>query len=316
MQISFTDEIFESTPAHKIVSAIYTAIDQHHEIMVDFTGSHFSKWLSHCEANVDPELPTLLSYALGTSIFVGSKRFIEVVKAPSKKHQVTFDELTTVLLRSFFIYVENGRADKRFIYSLLPPELRRDVQHQVKIGAIVFENAGGITELSRKIADDYQTRAKLSLRAFALFDSDALAPQTPSKDAIEAITTCDMFDIPHYCLSRRAIENYIPNEALLVYAKAGNTEDQRNQRKRIARAVARLSEEQKSHFHMKDGFSAPHGPLYENLNDTDRATLSSGFGSHLSDCYNDGGIVDRKSLESSGGWEELQGLVSMMMEVL
>lgn len=316
MQINFTDEIFCSETPYKILSVINSAIDHHHEIMIDFNGIHYCKWLAHCEEYIDPDVSALLAYAFGTSIFVGSKRFVKVVNTPTQSDQITFDELANVLLRTFYIYVENGRADKRFIYSLLPPEIRRDLQHQVKVGAITFENAGGITELAKKIVDDSNSRARLSLRAFALFDSDALVPGVPSKDALDAQRVCKALKIPHHCLSKRAIENYIPDDALLSYAETAPTEDQRNRRKRLARAVSRLSDDQRSHFHMKDGFSAPHGHQYSTLPAADRMTLSTGFGSHLSDCYTEGGIVDKGCLERSSGWPELENLVTYMMEAL
>lgn len=316
MQINFADEVFGAARPHEILHAITTAIDQHHEVIIDFAGKNYSKWLTYCEAQIDSDLSALLAYAVGTSIFVGSKRFIEVVIQPAHGNQVTLAELTNVLLRSFFIYVENGRADKRFIYSILSPELRREMRQQVHITAITFENAGGITELAKKLVDDHNSRSKLSLRAFALFDSDALVPGVPSKDALEAQRICSALQIPFHCLSMRAIENYIPDDALLSYSATATTEDQRKQRKRVARAVARLSDDQRSHFHMKDGFKAPHGPQYDDLNPEDRATLSSGFGNHLSDCYNEGGIVDRRSLEQSSGWAELESLVTTIMEAL
>jgi hypothetical protein len=314
MQINIADEVFGFIPAFKILNAIHTAINQHHELMIDFNGSAYLNWVAECEAHLDPEISVLLAYALGSSIFVGSKRFVQVVNSPSKKNQITFDELEKVMLRSFFIYVENGRADKRFVYSLLSPELRRDLRHQENISAVTFENAGGISELAKKLVDDHKSRSKLPLRAFALFDSDALEPGVASKDALEAQKVCRDLEIPFYCLSKRAIENYIPDDALLSFAAASSTEVLRMQRKRLARAVGRLSDVQKSHFHMKEGFKAPHGPLYAHVRQGDAETLLSGFGSHLSECYNEGGIIDKKCLEQSDGWAELEGLVTILME--
>lgn len=314
MQISISDEIFRAEAPYRILNAIHTAVDQHHELLIDLEGPSYKAWLSHCEASLDPDVTVLLTYAFGSSIFVGSKRSVEVVIAPKKISEVTFGELTTVLLRSFYIYVENGRADKRFIYAVLSPDLRRDIKRQVEIGAIHFENAGGISELSKKIEDDFRTRAKLANRAFALFDSDALVPGSASTDAIAAMKVCDDRAIPYYCLAKRAIENYIPDEALSSFAASGNTEDQRIQRKRIARAVSRLSDEQRSHFHMKEGFKAPHGDLYGTVTSADRSTLASGFGSHLSDCYEENGIVNRKQLENSSAWPELETLIVELME--
>jgi hypothetical protein len=103
MQISFADEVFSSSPDFRILHAIHTAIDQHHEIIIDFTGEKYVDWVSRCEATLDPDISTLLSYAIGTSIFVGSRRFVEVVNVPATGSQVTLDELTNVLLTRFYL---------------------------------------------------------------------------------------------------------------------------------------------------------------------------------------------------------------------
>lgn len=316
MQINIADEIFKSIPKHKILSAIESAVEHHHSVMIDTTGANYKAWVEDCK-NLDSDIEFLVSYALGNSIFVESKRNVVVVSSPDPNfvNQVSFDELTNILLRSFYIYVENGRADKRFLYSILPPELRRDLKKQESNGSLTFENAGGITELAKKIIDDTDARAKLPLRAFALFDSDALEPGVPSKDAENAKSACITSKIPFYCLQKRAIENYIPVDSLLKYANRGNNETSRTQ-KRIARAFDRLNEKQKSHFHMKEGFKAPHGNLYGSILPADKMTLGTGFGSKLSDCYGDEELINRPALTGSNAWNELETLLTLVMEAI
>jgi len=317
VQINFADEIFDVVPAYQILGAMHTAIRQHHAVLVDPGGPGYTKWVAICSSQLgDSDISYLISITLISSIFVDSQRYVEVVSTPSSLAQITFTELTESILRSFHIYVENGRADKRFIYALLTPELRRDLKEQEKIGAVTFESSGGITELARKIVDDDSARTKLSLRAFALFDSDALSPGVPSRDAKDAQRACKSVGVPFYCLERRAIENYIPENALSAYASTSNNAQTRINRVRIARAFGRLSVEQQSHFHMKDGFGAPHGQLYDDIAEQDRETLMTGFGSHLSSCYDEGGIANRACLETSTGWAELQKVIGSLMEVL
>lgn len=315
MRIYISDEIFQKIPWYEILTVINKAIIQHHEIELDDQGVGYNGWLYSC-ANDDPDIAGLISFSLVSSIFVGSKRSVKVKITPAADDEVTFKELDDCLLRSFFIYVENARADKKFLYSILTPELIRDLKKQEKIGAVVFENAGGITELAKKVVDDYDSRAKLSLRSFALFDSDALIPGVPSTDANTAKMACVKVKIPFYCLSRRAIENYIPGPALLAYAKAKGGAQLKAQRTKLARAFMRMDLNQQCHFHMKDGLKAPHGGNYAHIDQRDVVTLTQGFGNHLSECFDENGFVDRKLLEDSNAWLELELLATTIMEVL
>jgi len=281
----------------------------------------YLSWLEKCKAQLgEPDLIGLLEMQLSTSIFVISKRKIRVVETTTprrKPDEVTIDELTNVLLRTFYFYVENGRADKRFLFCVLGNQLKNDLEKLISKGSLVFENGGGITELAKKIDDDFMSREHLRLRSFVCFDSDAIEPNSPSEQAKAVVDVCETLELPYYCLSRRAIENYIPESALLQYAGGSETPTPlRDKRKKIARAFSRLTSEQKCHFHMKDGLKAKHGSIFETISEPDKETLQVGFGDHLSECYKEGGYATYEKLKASDAWPEAQNIAKTIMEAL
>ncbi|QJD92218.1 hypothetical protein HH213_20240 [Duganella dendranthematis] len=317
MQIYFSTSIFSSESPRKILEAIEEAYSQSHQIVIEDTLSPvYLTWLDFCKNHLQEEdIGELLELQFTSSIFVESKRQINVVTNPTpKSNEVTLLTLKNDILRTFFIYVENGRADKRFLFSMLGLEIKKDMERLIRSGALTFENCGGITELTEKLRDDAANRNLLNLRAFACFDSDAIAPDTPSKQAEKATKVCEHFEIPHYRLQRRAIENYIPIPAIELYVAEGN-EDLTIARKKILRAFSRLTQPQQEHFHMKSGLSVQHGEVFDSIIDPDKSVLQTGFGDHLSSCY-EKGYVTTEHLKNSSAWPEIQELSKMVMEYL
>lgn len=249
MQIYLCNGIFSENKARDILSVIEEAISQNHSVIFEDTNSpEFLVWLNECSTTLnEPDLLSLLELQLTSSLLVISKRSIRAISnneiSCRKSKDVTFNELKNSLLRSFYFYVENARADKRFLFCMLGGEIQKDLQKLISKGALIFENGGGITELHKKIDDDFIERELLQLRSFACFDSDALEPGKPSEQAQNVIKLCNILDIPHYCLKRRAIENYIPYESLMDFSNAGTPKTKRDHLKKLTRAFSRLSDQ-------------------------------------------------------------------------
>jgi hypothetical protein len=88
-----------------------------------------------------------------------------------------------------------------------------------------------------------------------------------------------------HVLRRRAIENYLPIAALDRWARGHDGHE------RAVAALSRLTDAQRHHFNMKEGFDrdAPHaartGGLYDAVPPRVRERLRSGFGSDIAKLF-------------------------------
>lgn len=203
--------------------------------------------------------------------------------------RITLSDAIELVGRNISLWLENGRNDRRFFLAMLPAEQRAMFLDWEKRRIIRFENGGGLGEL-RKALEEIAERGALDPRANrALFDSDAEVPGHRSRDATMMIDFCDSEQIPYHCLSRRAIENYLPRAALWSWATNGSHRGMRRERSARVEAYARMSGPQQEHFHLKSGWDArPSGQvtsLYASVSDPDRAALQNGIDGDIASLY-------------------------------
>lgn len=320
MEILLTESVFEQESPYELLTEMQRARTQKHLVLVqDAEGRAYSSWLDACKALIGEELSELLKMQLEQSLLVSSGRKFTVLghnERPNRaSHEVTFRELADILLRSFSIYVENGRADKRFLTCLLDENIRRDLEDLVRMGAVSFENGGGIDEMRMKITEDLRQKDLLRFKALVVFDSDAPEPGAPSRSAVTLTRLCESEGLPYICLGRRAIENYVPLPIIEHYSEqSGN---QRIGRLRMSRAFRRLNRDQRAHLHMKNGLSAEQAEraLYSSVPEADKQSLSVGFGDDLSSCFN---TMSRSSFDTSEAdlRAEIEAIAAQVMELL
>lgn len=159
--------------------------------------------------------------------------------------QKTYDLIVYELIKTFVgsplkILVENIRSDKlflqtviKFIGGLNPDDLYIEYLH-----------GGGSTIL--QVADEYKGKARI----FCLIDGDEVAPGEylhPDKKTFKqsVIQLCNKYGYQYHVLSKREIENYIPDEAL-----------ERMGFQRHQYLYFHLPEEHKDYFDMKEGLTA------------------------------------------------------------
>lgn len=157
----------------------------------------------------------------------------------------TYDIISYELIKTFVgsplkVLVENIRSDKLFLQTVLrfvggldPEEL-----------FIEYLHGGGSTII--QVADEYKGKA----RVFCLIDGDEVSPGeyvSPDKKMFKqnVIQTCKKYGYQYHVLTKREIENYIPDEAL-----------ERMGFNRKNHLYFRLPEEHKDYFDMKEGLSA------------------------------------------------------------
>jgi len=164
-----------------------------------------------------------------------------------------------------------------------------------------------------------------SNRCFALFDSDALRPGVISAAANKKINLCTAANIPHHCLKRRAIENYIPCPKLKQWAYKEPTRHlEMQKRQRRVLPFVNLSEAQRHHFNLKRGFlgDARHADrtpevdvLYATLATAVRSALDEGIDPGIApDTFGEGIVEDW--LISDNQTAETNAFVSKILEVL
>ncbi len=154
------------------------------------------------------------------------------------------------------ILMENIESDGLFLDAVLDvlgtAELR-DLR-KCRPPALEYDSPGG-SELPKRIEhylDDPEWR-DIPRRLFVFTDSDRLTHSgdlAPDSVARQVTKLCEDRDVPYRVLRKRAIENYLPQEALEAWAASpGRT----SVRPRVA-MMARLDTEQRDYFPMKLGF--------------------------------------------------------------
>ncbi|MFY2763127.1 hypothetical protein [Arenimonas sp. MALMAid1274] len=204
------------------------------------------------------------------------------------------------------IVVENEANDGAFLLWMARALGLASFIDAYRAGWISFRHAGGkglIPSAARIMShgvwarrDEKYSRA-LKCWTLAVLDSDSSYPgDNPNASLV--------LEAAEYCLSvhqlrSRSIESYIPIDVIRSSLSSAADLDR-------VKALDRLTEVQKRHYHMKSGFkigsespaskanflASPHHPaqqraLYSSLPDADWTKLANGFGKGLSSVYTD-----------------------------
>lgn len=162
-----------------------------------------------------------------------SERLAVVPVEPAQFRQnpivLTPIEALALLGRPLRVLLENGRYDRAFVLAFADEATRRALCEAERDGWVVFETAGGITELVERVKAAQDSAPREVFRTMYLCDSDALEPGVPSgvaanvKQGLTALAKTFQRQASHFgsVLSRRAAENYAPPEAVLCWARDG-----------------------------------------------------------------------------------------------
>lgn len=179
----------------------------------------------------------------------------------------------------FKILLENGRYDRAFLLAMTPSVHRPFLEWLEHSDQLIFLGAGGLGELRMLVEQQIGRKEHRRLTHWAMFDSDSAVPGILSGDAIATRDACETADVPCHVLERRALENYVPKAAL--YDWAASDTRQAVQRRTLIDAYSRMTDDQRRHYHFKNGFSANPGAaeagLYASVPGPDRATLEDGI---------------------------------------
>jgi hypothetical protein len=210
---------------------------------------------------------------------------------------------------------------------------------QLRDQALKYDSVGGSGELKKLVKHEHEKSeaADVPFRAVVFADNDSRFPGDVSKTASEIRETCERLGVPHVVLTKRAIENYIPDEVIAEWA---DTREHTSARPRIA-ALLSLTPAQRDHFPFKKGLSflklsvdsnhpIEEHRLYANVSTPDRDLLDWRFGDdfvmvlYASHTTAEGAgspqtirsSLTAESLRRRDGHGELDGLVALIEEQL
>jgi hypothetical protein len=203
-------------------------------------------------------------------------------------HILPLDKAVKFLYQPFTIFVENRRNDRAFLEAVATGWRKERLQQLLKNNIIEFNGGGGIGEVLKWVEEIAEMKEKCQ-RSFALFDSDALQPNEPSEQSKQVAAVCNQ-SILYHQLKRRAIENYLPYQALSIWMNVGVHQKIHGVSKRkLVEAFKQLSPEQRHHFNMKKGFdgdkSQNTGDFYDEIPNSVKRTLKRGFGDDIAELF-------------------------------
>lgn len=301
----------------------WTAFQGRHRVIIsDDQDARFRTWLGGLSHQERDEWELVLSDAYSLESREPAERTVLVLPIPQSQWDTTpprlsLNDAATFVQRPFLALLEDGTSDRSFLRAVATSAERSFFDRMETVGGLLFESAGGISSLTRRVNN---LDAPTKHRIWALFDSDALQPNAPSGQSEQAVQACIAASIPHHRLQRRSIENYLPLGPLQMWANASGST--RQDRLRKVRALGRLSDQQRAHWSMKGGIAGDEnrqgdsaGALFESVTDADKATLRTGFGDHVWEIFRDYTIRD-DDLAADNSINELRSVTAKLTQLL
>ena len=211
-------------------------------------------------------------------------RRVRVTARPGTANEFTPENAFRLADEPVCILVENRQSDGAFVKRIVA-ELDKSlngVWH--KSGdPIRIDSAGGTGQMPDEVEGRTQGKPYRP-RLVAIIDSDRKGPGEMESEAARKLRSkCDQLGVPCWVLAKREAENYLPRVLLDERQDAGADHAQ------LVEAWAKLTEDQKDFFDMKEGL--PEAPsriekeLFDGLSAVDRTTLSRGFGPNVYKCW-------------------------------
>jgi hypothetical protein len=284
-------------------------------------------WISNQSSNLQEKLRQILSHSkIRASRMPDEAPKITIIAGGTSEWpnaRLCLHDATRLLREPLHILLENAINDLAFLRRLAPTAHRNDLDRAISRGWAIVDNAGGIDGIKqiieglRQLEDSSQGRFQ-RLRYWIMFDRDSdeadrSKPANKTKvlaDKLAEQKPDDPWTVSFYRLERRAIENYLPTQAL-QRATSGyeRTACDALERLRLRKHNAACQ------YNMKSGLLGDNNPLKKRLEsqrsklranltdlaqqfvdndcdklfrgcgDQDRAALAYGFTKDIADCY-------------------------------
>lgn len=234
----------------------------------------------HCEDNLIVEKLKKLS-VLSANYSYHCSLTISMDNNDSKSYSI--ENLNEILSKKAIVILENEFSDSGFLDSVLHSQ-GRDWLLKLKNTAWEVKGTGGCGEIPKAIRSEV-AKSKGILRLFVIHDSDKIHPGADYSVAqLNIIKAANDNNVICHTLSKREIENYIPDESIsnLDYS-----------RKVMIENFKFFTSDQKDHFDYKFGFKKKGGywkkddemfnGLFTSLDDNVYDALKNGFGKNIAD---------------------------------
>lgn len=328
MIITIADAVFASLQqafdpqAHaQMLSLLQFGVEGRHGILIDplydpKANRHVNQWLSRR----DPETRESFEFALVSSphaavngAFAVEIR-VELIPAPiwdmeDKPPVMPLGVALELARRPLVILLEDFQNDREFLHRMAPSDYKASFDKALHNRWLIVDNGGGIDSMTRRIKALKGTPGE-HLRLWVMFDSDRQTPDASSPQSAKLKNQCKAQKVAHHQLRRRAIENYLPREALDKY-----TLGQGALKRGTFKAYFEMKPSQRHCYHLKGGFKKDRGdtnkPLPEHFeNHRDEPALQEGFGANVWDaackflpppppdswCQDDGSLAEARDI--------------------
>jgi hypothetical protein len=252
------DALFASPDESLLLSTLVglCLVREHRFLVMPEGGPHLEAWLQNRPWKERDATKALIA---GTNSIEPTEPAVRRVRVgatgidwEARPPKVSLSEAIELASRPFGIMLEGLTGDRAFLLACATSDERRRLDEMVRNGSLEFVNGGGLDSMAAEVD---KLSPRLRLLRWALFDGDALVPDEPSPQAVEAKEICERRGVRHHRLARRAIENYLPEATIKRWAGQGTgTWQQRRAQSDRARAWLALSCEQRAHYGMKRGF--------------------------------------------------------------
>lgn len=308
MRVIISDKVFENKKCSDVilVGILGFGYEGRHSILTDpalgdemtpADDTNLSAWLAEQPKALAEEIRFVLRMGVKEGIQESKEKEEIYVTADSTSvwksnpPRLCLQDAWRLLTKSLHILVENGRNDGKFLETmfkrLLGPSYWKPVRNALQNDWIHIENGGGIGEM-KKMVGSLVGDAVGSTRTCVIFDSDAQEPEKPSTASEALREKCEECSLDYHQLQRRAIENYLPRDALKASVEL-LSEPTKSSRRSVVNTFSRMNRVQRHHFHMKKGFSDEEitdpPSVFDSLDKEDRVCLKNGFGSDVGDLF-------------------------------
>jgi hypothetical protein len=296
MRVILEPGIFPALSLREALPLLWLGATGRHRILIgDPTSAAYLAWLASIDAQLRAEWTDAVARGFSLDGKEPSHHEVRVARRDDSvwsqpTPSLTIRDAIDLLQRPYRVLVESGFSDRAFLFCCYTPRERAWLKERIEREWVEIEHCGGILDLQKR-AKILSKKRHMSMRCSALFDSDALRPGEPSAHSRNTKAACEP-EIHHHQLERRAIENYLPRQALDIWIKLVY-EPQRSARAASVEALFALREAgQRAHFNMKEGFGGDArrahevGNLYDvGLSVKARDALREGFGNDVATLY-------------------------------
>ncbi|MCI5147240.1 MAG: hypothetical protein D3923_17365 [Candidatus Electrothrix sp. AR3] len=224
-----------------------------------------------------------------------------------------------------YVFVENRYSDGLFIETVLKylaPKRLFNFLQDCQSSPWKCDSVGGTGQLPRLIKNhtDEMAAKNLPPHAVVFTDSDSRFPGHVSKKAKDIKEACEEYGISCLLLSKRTIENYIPDEILCAWT---TEDDNKNAQPRIE-VICRLTREQRDHLAIKakflpNSFNTEEKKIFSTMPNDDIKIMrkKNVLGNHLIESLQTHkGHLSSQALRRRDGNGDLDKLVTMIEQAL